>query len=68
MPIKIDILILSQHVTSLFCLVYASGLKLAARGPNAARRMITFGPRLRIKMKIFESIGMFLSQPFLRKT
>ena len=50
-------------------LFYARGLKLAARS------MIIFGPqddnfgqRLRIKSKIFESIGMFLSEPFFRKT
>ena len=47
--------------------VYSRGLKLAAHGPIVARRMIIFGPSLRIKMKIFESIGMFLSKFFLRK-
>ena len=36
--------------------------------PTAARRMKTFGPHLRIKMKIFESIGKLLSEPFLQKT
>ena len=32
---------------------------LQTRGPQ----MIIFGPRLRIKMKIFESVGMSLSEP-----
>ena len=38
------------------------------RRPTAARRMIISGPHLRVKMKIFESVGTLLSEPFLRKT
>ena len=44
-----------------FVLYLDQGLKLAAS------RMILFGPSLRIKMKIFESIGMLLSERFLQK-
>ena len=38
------------------------GLKLTTH------RMVSFGLHLRIKMTIFESIGMFLFEPFWRKT
>ena len=44
-------------------------VKLLLQGSQTAdRRMIIFDPRLRIKMEIFESIGMLLSELSLQKT
>ena len=63
------------YLLTLTPILYTRGLKLAtrdsrpaAREPTAACRMIIFDPRLRIKMKLFENIGMFLSEFFLLKT
>ena len=48
--------------------VFSQGSQTRSAWANCGPQDNNFGLCLRIKMKMFQSIGMFLSEPFLQKT